>query len=311
MDKLKQDFVKQYGLNHKIQRLYIHWDITTFCEYDCSYCYAKKEYGIKWNNPGIWSKQLLVINELKKSSLPIFLGLLGGEPTSHYKYFELLTKLSPIILNNKDSRLYITTNGSKDNDFFEKHPSLGNQFYFLFSLHPEYINETNFLNFQKNIEIVLNKGYRVKVNVMLHPSKRYWNNLKYFIEELQKLNIDVHPHYIYGDVHNKIRYTDEFYQYFNFINITKKPEFIFETQETTYQFNDHDIFNNNYNQFLGWNCYNNNFEIDLDCRINQFCFGDKRPIKKDFFKNITEIVPKKCPHNFCSCDGLLKIYKEK
>ena len=38
------NFVKQSGLDHMTQRLYIHWDITNKCEYKCSYCYARKEY---------------------------------------------------------------------------------------------------------------------------------------------------------------------------------------------------------------------------------------------------------------------------
>lgn len=305
-------FIKQYGVGHKIQRLYIHWDITSQCEYKCSYCYARKEYEHKWNTPGIWSKQLIVLEALRRSKLPIFLGLLGGEPTSHYKYFDLINELIDIVKTKDESRLYITTNGAKDNTFFEKHPTVNNQIYFLFSLHPEYINEyQSFLNFKNNILILLEKGYRIKVNIMLHPSKQYWENLKIFINELKNLPIEIHPHFIYSSPHLPIKYSPDFYKFFDFILKIKEPEFVFEDDQNKYEYTDHQIFENKYNQFFGWDCLNNNFEIDLDCKVNQFCFEDKRMIKENYFENILEIKPKICPHQFCSCDGLLKIYKEK
>jgi len=305
------EYIKQQGLGHKVDRLYIHWDITTQCEYKCSYCYARKEYEDKWNRPGIWKKQLNVIDALKESTLPIFLGLLGGEPTSHYKYFELLDNLEQIILVNNDSRLYITTNGNKTNEFFLKHKKVNKQFYVLFSLHPEYVDDTTFNQFKNNIRIMLEKGYRVKVNVMLHPSKQYWGFLRTAILSLNTLDIEVHPHYIYSDAHNSVLYSKDFYEFFEEAIKTKEPEFIFETDDDIYLLTDQDIFKNKYNKFKDWNCWNNNYEIDLDCRINQFCFEDKKDIALDYFKNISSIVSKKCPHEYCSCDGLLKIKKEK
>lgn len=309
------EFVKQYGLGHKVQRLYIHWDITTKCEYKCSYCYARKEYKDKWNFPGIWSKQQNVINELSKSTLPIFLGLLGGEPTSNHKYFEILNQLYPIIKSNLESRLYITTNGFKSNDIYDKHPIAdSNQFYFLFSLHPEYVNFENYEHFRSNIELLHNKGYRIKVNLMLHPSKQYWEFLQYAYNDLRKyfqFHIEIHPHYIYSDAHNAVKYSEDFYEYFREMMLLKKEEFVFETDKNIYHYNDHNIFENKFNQFKDWNCWNNNYEINIDCEVNQFCFDSKIPIPVDYFKNISEIKSTKCPHKFCSCDGLLKIKKEK
>jgi len=99
------EYIKQTGIGHKIQRLYVHWDITTACEYKCSYCYAREEYKDNWMRPGNWTKQQTVINELSKSTLPVFLGLLGGEPTYHHKYFDMVNKIETDILSkHKDSR---------------------------------------------------------------------------------------------------------------------------------------------------------------------------------------------------------------
>jgi len=100
------DIISVEGVDHLRDRLYVHWDITTMCNYDCSYCYAKEQYGERWQIPAIWKKQLEVIDELEKSTLPLFLGLLGGEPTLHQRYFQLLDLLHEKILSHKDSRIY-------------------------------------------------------------------------------------------------------------------------------------------------------------------------------------------------------------
>ena len=79
----------------------------------------------------------------------------------------------------------------------------------------------------------------------------------------------------------------------------------------TIVFSDYEVFNNNLNQFKGWGCWHNNFEIKNDCKISDQCFNrESTNIPFDFFKNITEITPRICPHQYCSCDGLLKIHKE-
>jgi hypothetical protein len=89
-------------------------------------------------------------------------------------------------------------------------------------------------------------------------------------------------------------------------------EFEYKTKNETFILSDYEIFKNNLNEFKGWKCWQNNFEIDSFCKISDQCFN-RSPIdiQENFFKDIIEIQPKICPHNFCSCDGLMKIHKEK
>ena len=147
---------------------------------------------------------------------------------------------------------------------------------------------------------------------MLHPAKKYWELTKEFIEECLKIeNLEVHPHFIYISPHETVKYSPAFYEYFKILKSFENKEFIFENSSNKIEsFTDIEIFENKYNQFKDWKCWNNNYEINLNCEVNQFCFEEKHPLQKDYFKNITEVIPKACPHNFCSCDGLLKIYKK-
>ena len=308
-----EDIVSVEGVDHLRDRLYVHWDITTMCNYDCSYCYAKAQYGDKWQIPAIWKKQLEVIDELEKSTLPLFLGLLGGEPTMHQRYFQLLDLLEEKILKHPDSRLYITTNGSKSNEFFEKHKDSDGRTYVLWSIHAEYMNEETFKNVFENIKIMHKKGYKNKLNLMLHPAKKYWEFTKYMYNELNTLEyLRIHPHFIYGGINKDVQYNKDFYEYFNFLENQRMKEFEYKTKSETFILSDYEIFKNNLNEFKGWKCWQNNYEISSNCLISDQCFNrDWSEISFNFFKNITKIESKICPHNFCSCDGLMKIHKEK
>lgn len=304
---------KQYDIKHKIQRNYIHWDVSTQCQLKCSYCYAIAEYKDDWNKIDTWQRQKIVIKSIKRSSLPVFLGLLGGEPTIHPNYTELIELCHNAISVHKDGRLYVTTNGLQTNEFFENHKFYPNM-YFLWSIHFEFITNKSIENIYRNIQICIDKGFRNKVNVMLHPDKKHWKQIHNIIDRLETMNVEIHPHFLYdnGNVHALHQYPKEFYN--EFIRFKDFDEYlIFEDNGVQTKYNDYTIFNNKQTCFTGWDCYNNNYEINAFGTVNRFCFHEKSNLigNLNFFKNITETKPKKCPHMSCNCDGLLKIYKEK
>lgn len=307
--------MKQYDKDHKMQRLYVHWDVSTQCSLKCSYCYAWKHYGDDWGKIATWDKQKIIMHTLERAQLPIFLGLLGGEPTDHPKYDELIKRSHQIISNHPDGRLYITTNGLQPNEFFANHKFYDNT-YFLFSFHPEYESKygEGFKLLLDNIKSIMDLGFRVKVNVMLHERKFFWKKTHAFVDELEKLDIEIHPHFVYedGDVHRITQYSPEFYE--EFVRFKDYPEYlVFEADDQTKKiYNDYNLFAEEITHFKGWDCYNNNYEINYDGIVNQFCFNDFRNLVSNlsYFEDITEVKAKTCPHQSCNCDGLLKIYKE-
>lgn len=315
-----QPIGKQYGLDHKIQRLYVHWDVSTQCNFSCSYCYAKKQYGNNWGEIDSWDNQRKVLAALKVSKLPVFLGLLGGEPTLHPKFFELYERCHEAISTHKDGRMYITTNGSKPLEFFEKIPYKQNV-YFLWSFHPEFISKYRDDDFDfgiilKNIQLMQDRGFKNKVNIMLTTDKKYWDVISRFSEEVEKIEgVELHPHFIYDGSMNSTElhdYSKDFYKFFSrFENYNK--EFVIERNGVKEFHNDYSIFKNGFNKFKGFDCYNNNYEINYDGKVMKFCFGEFDDLTKNiwFFRNIEKVEPKPCPFEECNCDGLLKIYKEK
>lgn len=308
-----QDLIsKQYDKKHKINRNYIHWDVSTICQLKCSYCYAMKDYKEDWGKIDSWSRQLMVIKNIERSSLPCFLGLLGGEPTIHPRYSELIELCHKAISIHKDGRLYVTTNGLQSSEFFTNHIYYKNM-YFLWSIHFEYLNYKKIDNIIENIKICINKGFKNKVNVMLHPDKKHWDKIKYIINILNNLDVNIHPHFIYddGDIHKIHPYDEEFYNEFKeFENYEKY--FIFEDNNSLEMYNDYTLFKNKKTCFKNWSCYNNNFEINAFGKVNILCFNESSDLTRNinYFKNIIETKPRICPHDSCNCDGLLKIYKE-
>jgi len=310
---------KQYGVGHKIQRLYVHWDVSTQCNFDCSYCYAKKQYGTRWGNIDSWEKQLKVLASIKISTLPVFLGLLGGEPTIHPKFLELYEKAFEAISTHKDGRLYITTNGSKSTDFFRKVPYHKN-IYFLWSFHSEFLKKYSTPNSKygkliDNITLMQERGFKNKVNVLLSTDKKYWKIIKEFSHDVQKIDgVELHPHFIYdGSMDSTLlhSYSEEFYEYFKEFMDYKK-EFVIEKNGVKKEYNDYEMFSQGLNKFKSWNCWNNNYEINYDGKVMKFCFKEYDDLNTNimFFRNIKKIVPEQCPFEVCNCDGLLKIHKE-
>lgn len=312
------DFKRQYDNDHVIQRLYVHWDVSTQCNFACTYCYAMKEYGDDWGKIDKWLKQQLIIRNISRSTLPVFLGLLGGEPTYHPKYDELVESCHKAISKHEQGRLYVTTNGSRKNSWFEKHKYYNNM-YILWSYHSEYEHKygQGFTTLVDNIGIMLDKGFRSKVNVMLHHDRQYWKKTHKFVDDIESRygkSIEIHPHFLYadGDVHKLEHYSEDFYKEFQ--RFENYPEYlVFEKNDgTKTTFNDYSVFKNTFTSFKGWDCWNNNYEISYDGYVHRVCFEDRVDLIRDiqYFKNIKQICPVTCPHMSCNCDGLLKIHKE-
>lgn len=311
------DFIKQYDSGHKVQRLYIHWDVSTQCNFKCSYCYAMKEYGDEWGKIDRWDKQQQVIKSIGRATLPVFLGLLGGEPTLHPHYTELVEGCHDAISKHIDGRLYVTTNGSKDSAFFKTHKYYNNM-YFLWSFHTEYEHKygAEFCRLLDNIRIIKDKGFKCKVNVMLTPKKELWPKIHKFVDELEKIgSIEIHPHFLYanGDVHIPESYNSEFYTEFKRFDIYPSYFTYEDAVGSKTVYNDYNLFKRELTGFKGWKCWNNNYEISYEGIVHKVCFEGAVNLLSDpfYFKKISSIVPVKCPHGSCNCDGLLKIYKEK
>jgi organic radical activating enzyme len=295
------NYNKQHHVDQNPDHINVHWDVLTICQLNCSYCYARNEYGEKWGQLG--SRQVVdgVLHSLRNSSLPFNIGLLGGEPTlsPHYNY--ILDQLQTF---DQYKRVYVVTNAERDLSKHIDYKGLA----FLFSYHPADCTDVD--KFLRNVILMRDRGYQVKVNVMLHHGKVYWQLIKDMITKLDQLKIKVHPHFIYGkNVHTLFNYRKDFWEYFSFLK-DRDRELLYDNDLK----NDYEIYNEKLTNFYGWSCYNNNYEIDVYGQVIKFCLDGRRTSlieNPDYFKNIERTVPMQCPHKSCNCDGLLKQLKVK
>jgi len=301
--------MKFEGIDHQIQRLYVHWDITTICNYRCNYCYALQEYEPqnKWNKEAKKENIDIIIKSLQIRSLPIFLGLLGGEPTLSKYYFYILNELKNKVLGKFDNdRLYITTNLSRDLNWWKDHPKIDKTF-ILTSFHPEYHNVESIKEFIEKL-LYLKDHFRVKLNIMLDKKyKEVLQNLFPYLKNLKK-DIILHPHIIYPEGSPFLNPEESYKEFKEFFDL-QNPEYIFNNKKLT----DYEVFSQNLHKFKNWYCYQNNFEISMDAKVSRICWDKQYDLKKDifYFKKIKAIKAQKCIRDYCSCDGLLKCRKVK
>lgn len=297
-------------MDYKIQRhiqqdpdhINVHWDSLTICQLHCSYCYARNEYGKEWGK--ISSKEIVdaVIESLNRSSLPFNLGLLGGEPTIGPHYYYILDKISQL---EKFQFVYVVTNAEKD---LTTHPHY-DKLAFLFSYHPADCTDRD--RFVANMKHMIARGYKCKVNIMLHHDKALWPKIKEMFDICNEIEgLKIHPHFIYGNTIQKLfNYRPAFWEYFSFLEDYEK-DLMYDNDV----FNDFQVFRDGLTNFKGWSCYNNNYEIDVRGSVVQFCRGKEEfssNLLRDpnFFNRIEKTVPMICPHRACNCDGLLKQLK--
>lgn len=297
-----------YSRQHHIQQdpdhINVHWDSLTICQLQCSYCYARNEYGKEWGKISSRETVDAVLDSLSRSSLNFNLGLLGGEPTIGPHYHYILTRISEM---EKFNWVYVVTNGEKD---LTTHPHY-DKLAFLFSYHPaDCTDRDRFIN---NIKHMLGRGYKCKVNIMLHHDKTLWPKIKEMFDICSQIEgLKIHPHFLYGNSISKLfNYRKNFWEFFSFLEDYEK-DLVYDNDV----FNDYQVFHKGLTNFEGWSCFNNNYEIDVKGNVVQFCKGKVEDGSslvrdRDFFKRIEKTVPMICPHSACNCDGLLKQLKVK
>lgn len=294
------NYSKQHHKDQVPDHINIHWDVLTLCQLKCSYCYARKEYGTEWGKLGSREVVDTVLAALEQSSLSFNLGLLGGEPTLSPHYYYILDRVSQFKQSNK---IYVVTNAEKD---LTSHPYY-ERLAFLFSYHPADCTDVD--RFVNNMRLMVERGSQCKVNIMLHHDRNLWPKVKEMFEIASSIpGLKIHPHFIYGkDVHTLFHYRKDFWEYFSFLK-----DFDRELMYDNDLKNDFEVFSEQLTNFQGWDCYNNNYEIDVYGRVIKFCLDGSRTSLKDnpeFFKNITKTIPMTCPFAACNCDGLLKQLK--
>ena len=161
--------------------LEINWQLLKGCNYKCSYCFGQE----------LLSKDFIPLQKLKLAVDKIFqiekeyytFTLLGGEPTYHPDFLELIKYIYSF--TNKNISILVVSNASRNVEYFEKLLQYvgNNKFYMIFSVHFEYAD----INHIKELILLFDKyKNNICIKLMLHPE--YEEKIKNYIYEIFELN---------------------------------------------------------------------------------------------------------------------------
>lgn len=282
----------------------LHWDINTYCDKDCFYCYARAQ--LVWNKMSTKTVLDDILTQLANRKQQLEIVLLGGEPSLHPLYFYILDELEK--LPNLKASAVISNAGRKvNNEWIDKHAKYKN-FWFNYTFHPSETSDIH-AGFLDKVLYTRKKYDNVIVNVMMVGNK--WDEQ---IDEvisvcesndiITRANVLFKPktcdnYMITSDAYRTWieKYIDRFERYLYF---SKKslPRGKADKQSLTNAhsvYNDIEVYLYNLNKFKGWKCLNNNYAVEgsNNTTITRMCDNNQ----KDTYMT--------CNLDRCVCQGLL------
>jgi len=200
--EIKQKYNKYFHIN---------WNITNKCNFSCEYCHPYNYEGSSEAYKLETYKQFVTkVKESIDIDEELIISFTGGEPTAMPIFDEFLTWLV-----EQDVQVGLTTNGSKNIKFWEKHK---NSFRWIsFSFHSE---QTNIKHCVKVID-TLWQHTMMSVRIMMHPKEEYFNKCIEFFEILK-----TQPHMLDSTVpttHNNEFFVEKVPIIADWLTITERP----------------------------------------------------------------------------------------
>lgn len=309
MKKIKSSGWKDYD------EVTFSWELTDECQYRCSYCYVR-DILKKQLDPGDERLYEGVLKQLKLKSAPQFrMEILGGEPTTHPHFLNVIHDLES---NIKCKYLSVNTNFVKPLEFFSQ---FCNDRYkkleFSISVHIEYVSKRLDEFIDKIISFSSMNNIRSFVNMNLHKDAKFIPDYEKLVNVLTDNNIAIGANYLFSTNHYNSEYTQEFYEDMisKVITPTKyktRTDIYIDYEKYPYMFDDgtevhvdlHEINKNGLKSFKGFNCRPKLWYIHKSGICENACTGETLDM---FFKNVNKCV--ECPCDSCSCDFMLNYHK--
>lgn len=304
--------------------LEINWTLTRRCNYNCSYC---RVYDNSRNYFHSLEKLKVAIDKISLiSGKEINCTLSGGEPTLHPEFVEFIKYF--IIKVKQLKRILIITNLSHNEKFYhnfcnslKEHSKFVS---FKASYHMEFANIDKFL---KNVQIIANNHFLVRVSVMAHPQymedvKKVYQIIQNASKSLSFLICDVIVIRENHETQPDNRYTEDDLTWLQSISMDKGAEYIYfdyinDRKEILREYSTpSELVSSGRNSFKGMYCnaginmLSISSEGDIDPAI---CFQRLRARKKNIYVEREALTvyskPLICPFERCGCLADIQIPK--
>lgn len=271
----------------------VHIDIIRMCDNYCKYCYARhdlSEWGLVMSNQYIDDVLIPKLESLSRSGKHLDIVLLGGEPTLHPRFCDLLSILS------KFSRISITSNGNCGYCEYENSEKIR----WAFTYHPSQ-HQGGWIE-----QIVERKDdfWEVAVSPLIDCT----GNVELFSRRVYDLiqichseGIKVQPTFQFDPsvypTHIDMRNVRKYYSYL-------ADEFPIYTYFGK-NMNDYNILKEKMNYIKGCLCINNNVQLSVKGILRRCC-SNEILCWNDLPNLDSEMI---CPLPECTCYGFLSLHK--
>jgi MoaA/NifB/PqqE/SkfB family radical SAM enzyme len=313
-----EDVIAVYGKTYDNEKsLSVFWNLGTFCNYDCSYCWPdthSKKYDYK--SLGIYQLAIdnLVETAVKANFKEMQLSMLGGELTAYKNFPDFIKYINEI--DEIKFKINLVTNLSPSIKYWENlievskniKLSLTASYHFEFEQLALFLEKINFIESKKipfTISMVMSPLlFDALVPIAKEIKFKYKNNSIFSFQ----YNNDK------DNLSHKLEiklYTQDMIDIVNGLNendITKR--FVIETIEKKYPIdNGNTLLGMNFTNYSGWDC-NAGFDsitVDRQFNVRRCWSGIDKPIGN--LKSNFKLERKKCITSACICSADLKIKK--
>jgi MoaA/NifB/PqqE/SkfB family radical SAM enzyme len=304
-----EDVVSVYGTHSNQSLLNVSWNLGTFCNYNCSYCWPET-HSSKYDFKSLAVYQLaldnLVATAIEFNFKKIHISMLGGELTA-YKYFvEFLKYINSI--DEIEFKINLVTNLSPSikywNEFIDHTKNI--DISLTASYHSEFADLNSFL---EKIKFIESKNISITPSIVMSPS--FFDKLVPIAKEIKFKHNKFIFLFQYNERDIDPSYTSEMINIVNELNNSDlEKRFTIETKEKKHLIDNANILlGMNFVNYSGWDCEAgfNSIIIDKQLNVRRCWTGVDMPIgnlKSDF-----KLERKKCITSACICSADLKIKK--
>lgn len=251
----------------------------------------------------------MVLKKLNNIQEPVEMTLLGGEPTLHPDFHELIAELHQM---EQVKKIDIITNFRPTVEFWRPLIPFRDKLEIVMSFHVEYAQRTFF----KKIHELKDK-FAMNIIFLVHNDPKFLPKMKEAAEAYFALDLELIPITFAklvdrtGGATKYFDYQDETLEFLkqqeSRVKKLKYPETIpVKTQHGNFEINQLEFANKEMNRFKGWKCQMNALIIHPDGMVSYPC----TPVKKHIL--FAEIKKRDlvCVHEICPCEAYWNFTKE-
>ncbi|WP_408096584.1 radical SAM protein [Peredibacter sp. HCB2-198] len=286
--------------------LTLSWELVTHCQFQCSYCYFNP-YESSTNYPDVMK---MVLSKISKITEPVEMTLLGGEPTLHPEFHQLIQSLHEM---DHVTKIDIITNFQPTVEFWRPLIPYKDKIEIVLSYHVEYSQK----NFFKKIE-ALKSDFSMNIIFLVHNDLKYLPKMREAVEEYYQLNLETLP-ITFAKLVDRSSGATQYFEYqqetLDFLSEQEKrvktlkyPETIPVTVSSgeRIEVNQMEFASKEMNRFKGWKCQMNALIIHPDGMVSYPCTTQKKHILFAELKK-RELT---CAFDICPCEAYWNFTKD-